>query len=474
MTFNFQRLFPYLYPFVLIFWVQADPFFWDTVQLGSKHAHYFFENGMKWSVLPEGIDSGHPPFFGYYLALCWSLFGKSLELSHWAMLPFLLGIVHFLIRIGQQMNLGKTIRVALLVWVLADPVFAGQSILISPDIPLAMFFLMGISAGLSIQERESFRGSLLFSVAILGLAAISMRGLMAGAALALWVIIAHKMSLKIWLRTALFSIPGVALGLGFQYWHYTQTGWFGYHPESPWAPAFSMVDATGFLRNTAILAWRWLDSGRFIVWGLSAYLILKLRGFRFSIPSSSPQMLLVVAILFLAPTALLYSNLSAHRYFLPIFLSLHVLLAHLMEKSNWTQKTKVIWIIVVALVLAASNLIVYPKGISMDWDSTLAHRPYHKLRKQAVDYIDQQNIEKHRIGTTFPNKNQDKYLLLNADTTDFSDRNYETNQYILCSNVLNDFDTPDFQRLSRPPWKLEKRWSRGGIWFELYKKHSTE
>ena len=71
----------------LVWAVQHDPFFWDTVQLASKHAHHFYENGLRWTPLPPEIDSGHPPVFGYYLALAWTCFGKTLPASHCAMPP---------------------------------------------------------------------------------------------------------------------------------------------------------------------------------------------------------------------------------------------------------------------------------------------------------------------------------------------------------------------------------------------------
>lgn len=82
-------------------------FFWDTVQLGSKHAHYFYENNFKSLTLPNDIDSGHIPALGLYLAIVWKIFGKSLAISHIAMLPFVLGIFYQTIQLSRQLFPGK-------------------------------------------------------------------------------------------------------------------------------------------------------------------------------------------------------------------------------------------------------------------------------------------------------------------------------------------------------------------------------
>ncbi|MEZ4919620.1 MAG: hypothetical protein R2792_11010 [Saprospiraceae bacterium] len=461
----------YLYPFALLAWVQHDPFFWDTVQLGSKHAHFFFENKMKWAVLPIGIDSGHPPLFGYYLAQVWTWFGRSLQVSHWAMLPFLIGFIHFLFLIGKSLNLSTTLQFFLLIWVLVDPVVAGQSILVSPDVVVLCFFTLSVYSVLNTGSDLSNKNTLLLALGILGLGAISMRGLMAAAAVLLWAFFNVHKTLPNWKRLILAALPGFLLGLGFQYWHFLQTGWMGYHPDSPWAPAFQLENLSGMLRNVLILGWRWVDIGRFALWFLLAWILFRNQWAWIKNKTTHPLVLLFfLSILLLSPSAILYHNLSAHRYFLPAFLCLHLLVAWLLSESGFRFLQIQAFAVAVALVLATGNLWIYPKGISMDWDATLAHRPYHALREQAMDYLALEQIQLDQVGTTFPNNNSGKFLLLNSDTRTFSEKDYERNAYILCSNVYNDFDLPDYKILSLPPWKLKKKWSKHGVWIALYEK----
>ncbi|HXA01125.1 MAG TPA: hypothetical protein VNW99_04000, partial [Cytophagaceae bacterium] len=91
---DYKAVSPFLFFYLsLTFFVSGNSFFWDTIQLGSSQAHWFYDNDFQYFFLPGNIDSGHPPLFGFYLAILWKFFGRTLEVSHFAMLPFLFGIV---------------------------------------------------------------------------------------------------------------------------------------------------------------------------------------------------------------------------------------------------------------------------------------------------------------------------------------------------------------------------------------------
>ena len=98
LTEKWHTILPFWLIVTIVTWLVADhSFFWDTVQLASKHAHWYYENNFHYLFLPETINSGHPPLFGMYLAVCWQLLGKSLIVSHFSMLPFLLAIIVLLL-----------------------------------------------------------------------------------------------------------------------------------------------------------------------------------------------------------------------------------------------------------------------------------------------------------------------------------------------------------------------------------------
>ncbi len=457
-----------------------DPFFWDTVQLGSKHAHFFFENGLRWLPLPINIDSGHPPVFGYYLALVWTFFGKSLPASHFAMLPFLLLNIFLLWRLGHRLA-GNAWGAWLPAIVLLDPVLLGQSVMISPDVVVVASFLLALEGILG-------KNKYLIALGIMGLCAISMRGMMTAAALFAWAAvfpIIIDFDYRKLLRNTFPFIPGFAFAACFLYWHWQITGWIGYHPASPWAGAFKPVDIAGFCRNVAVVGWRWLDFGR--VGELLILAVLVYRQTRRTVPFESRYLwlkspvfsLLLCLLLFLIPSALLYNNLSAHRYFIPAFIGLHLFVFQVVVRGlETTEKTalasahirsstKTILLGVVLLFLATGNLWVYPKGISMDWDSTLAHWPYHNLRADALQFLESKNIDFTQVGSAFPNINTGENLLLNGDIRQFSAKDFSENQYVMASNVYNDFSAADFEELSRN-WRLIWRKKEAAVWMELY------
>ena len=67
--------------------------FWDSVLFASKMGNALFSNGIfNWKAIPIEIDPGHPPFLATLMAATWTLFGKSLAVSHLIMWPFVFSL----------------------------------------------------------------------------------------------------------------------------------------------------------------------------------------------------------------------------------------------------------------------------------------------------------------------------------------------------------------------------------------------
>jgi hypothetical protein len=504
-----KRPFPLYFPLILtigsflsalflILYSKNFPFFWDSIQLGSKHAHFFYQNGLKWAILPPDIDSGHPPIFGFYLAICWSLFGKSLVVSHWAMLPFLMGIPYFTFKIAQ-IKVGTEWAFWLLPLVLLDPVLLGQMVMVSPDVALLCFFLMAFNSILHLNEilffqKIGFRGAskrqeILFSekigflgglmFGILGLCLISMRGMMVAAALGAFVcleMLLSKEKTTIWdkIKKLLPFGPGYFAGLFFLIWHKHQVGWIGFHPQSSWAPAFESVDFQGFKKNLLVLGWRFLDFGRVGVCFIFPYLMrFKNKSDNSGVFGNSMgigRRLLIISCIFLLPSALLYHNLSSHRYFLVLFWMLHFLLVQWVSQLDFSDLKKKLSLSFIIVFLALGNLWIYPIGISMDWDATLAHVPYHQAREEMLDFISFENINNIDIGTSFPNYNLTAMIELKEDGKGlFSEKDFTKNKYILWSNAFNDFSKEEYELLKNE-WETIKIIENRGILMRLFKR----
>jgi hypothetical protein len=451
--------------------VQEQGFFWDTVQLGAKHAHWYYEQNFQHILLPEAIDSGHPPIFGMYLALCWKLFGYNLAVSHFAILPFTLTSLFFLHRIGSYF-LGKKNGVFLVILLLADPTFTAQNLLISPDACLMTFLFGGIYATL----RNSQVGLLLASV---GLAMISMRGMMVVVVLYIWILICAERQpwwRAIW-REAIPFIPSGVLALFFLVYHYFQVGWIGYHSDSPWAESFVRVEVRDFLRNAGVYMWRLLDFGR--ISGMLVLVILLflnrnllLLSFRSNKKFKKIVYFLAISLLLLSPSLLLYKHLSAHRYFLPIFFGFHLLTIYLL--FEWVGKEWRKWIFSGWIILLFSgNLWLYPASIAQGWDASLAFLPYDQLRRELLHYIGEEKIDLREIGTVFPEVGARKYRELDGQLNGFKAADLANDQYIFYSNVMNDFSDEELEVLQRH-WKVKKKYERLGIQVILYESKRLE
>ena len=128
------------------------------------------------------------------------------------------------------------------------------------------------------------------------------------------------------------------------------------------------------------------------------------------------------------------------------------------------------FIILLVVSLATGNFWVYPRGVSMDWDSTLAHLPYHAMRSEAVAFLEKNDIDFQAVGSAFPNLNTGEHLLLDGDERQFAPLDFEKNQYVLASNIFNDLNEPDYRRLERD-WVLLQKWQHPvGVWLVLYQR----
>lgn len=451
-------------------------FFWDTIQFAGKHGHWFYNRQFSELLLPAEIDSGHPPTFGWYIALVWMLFGKSLSISHWAMYPFLLGIIWQLYRLAKFWLKAIPAYWFFLV-VLVDPVFLGQSILVSPDIVLLFFFLLGIN---SLWRGESFA----FAFAGLGLVAVSTRGMMIVAAFGIYEMIRHWPQLKLsdWKKqlSLLYPyLPAAIFSLSFLLIHYLETGWIGYHPDSPWAPAFDRVGAKGVLRNLAIFSWRWLDFGRVFLWLVFGFLLFRngpamlfklsdraCNDTKFS--HSKITILLLCLTILLSFSFLTYNGLQAHRYLLPAFLLFNLLCVILVDRFIKGKKQYFL-LFIMFFGLASGNFWIYPDRIAQGWDATIAHWPYYALRDQMLDYLEQEAISLHLIGTAFPDIGPLKYRDLSDRTIGFKEKDLASDQWIFYSNIMNDFSDVEIAEL-RNNWIVEKEIQQAGVKLILYRK----
>lgn len=460
----------YISAIILTLLVRNNAFFWDTVQLGSIHGQFYFDNNFSSFFLPENIDSGHPPTFGIYIAWCWKLFGKNLMISHLAMLPFLMGIIYHLKKIGKYFFDNTFLIHATILLFLFDPCLAGQAVLVSPDIVVVFFFLLSLNS-------IFYKKRIWLAIGIIGLCLISMRGVMVAAAIFSldflnWFLIdKNGFNIKKLFVNTLPYWFGVGLATLFLGAHYLETGWIGYHENSPWAPAFEQVDFNGFVKNILVLGWRLVDFGRIFLWIIILLLGLKMYQNKkaFDLKTKQLILLLLSLILFLTPALVIHKYLLGHRYLLPIFLVIDLIAFYFIYNSSLLKKSKILIFSICLLALSTGNLWIYPNKISQGWDSTLAHLPYYELRKKMINYIEKEKIPFQQIGSAFPNLLALKYIDLTEEEKHFEEKDLNHQEYIFYSNIFNDFSDDELNELEKD-WIKIKAFEKLNVCVILYQK----
>lgn len=445
-------------------------FFWDTVQLGAKHATFYYENNLSLQFLPNEIDSGHIPTFGYLLAFLWTIFGKSLWVSHLYILPFAIGIVWQLYRLAVFFFQRKYVKWVMLV-VLLDTTILSQISLVSPDIPLLFFFLLGVN---SILNQKKW----LIAVAFASLFLVSLRGMILTVPLFLFEVIwfwnQDKTRNKILylVKTGIPYIPAAVIFISFSFFHYQQKGWIGYHENSPWAVFFEKVDVSGMLKNALIYGWRIIDFGRIFLW-LVAGVTLVLVGLKSLKTDKKLRQLLLLFVLivgFLSIPAILYVDLKGHRYFMPVYIAFSLLSLYLVLELCQNARWKKASIFVVVVGLISGSFWVYPRSVSQGWDSILGHFPYYSLRSKMINYLDEKGIDKQQVGFDFPGAYPQKYLDLSEEEWSFPEVNFQSQDYILYSNVVNEFSNEELLELESS-WKKLHEVKSLTVEFILYQKN---
>lgn len=460
----------YLLILILFVITLNNSFFWDTVQLGSKHANYFYSTNFSNLILPNNLDSGHIPSFGIYLALIWNILGRSLVVSHLAMLPFVLGILWQLQKLIEKFIRKEYVGLAFLL-VLFDPTLLSQMTLVSPDVPLVFFFLLGLN---SIFDNK--KNTLIFSIVFLFL--VSMRGMMVSFSLLIIDLIINinfsnpiKNVILSLLKRSLLYIPALFIFIAFSIYHYTKSGWIGFHADSPWSDCFENVGFKGFIYNIGILGWRIIDFGRVGIWVVFIILYMKLKANILKNKQTVSLLFIFIIFLVILPVNMLWAkNLLGHRYLLPIFLSFSILCAHILFTQVISNKSRTSLVLVWLVVLITGNLWVYPDRISKGWDATLGHLPYYKIRKDANQFLDEKGIDFKDVQSFFPNTSVINDIDLNNDYRILKDFNDSSN-YVFYSNIYNVSDE-DLNIINKH-YSVIKQFNNGSIYIKIYKKYQN-
>ncbi len=427
------------------------PFFWDTL-LTSTITQHFYDNGLHTCIAPSRWDVGHPPLFYLYVTAFYYLFGKSLLSAHLALLPFTITGIFSFIRVLNYFSFSTKQQWTGLLLYLTIPAVITQNLLVSYDTVLLSMYLMALASFL-------YDKKLLFAIASVIIAGVSIRGLFGLTALSATIYFWLNGSLKKWMTWNLYFLPASLLAVTWYYYHFRVTGWvFATHSQE-WSAQRGIVDLGGLMRNMFSVGRAMMDYGVVILSVLSIFYMISTRKL------DKYLMLWMVPFTVFVLLLLPFSNPVNHRYFLIIYILMLPPVILFLSGRN------IIFTILTVILLFIGNFQIYPASISNGWDCTLAHLYYHGgMEKFINEYNNNVYIDKKQIGTVFPmnvstyqyrmDENRDRLINVNGQLID-------TVPYVLYSNVGNDFSDEQLNRLKG--WNVVWKCKNGLVEFELLK-----
>lgn len=463
-------------PYLLLYIISSrNALLWDTIQFAGDHPNWYYSQHFRYLLLPDSCDSGHPPAFGMYLALLWEIFGRSLLVSHTAMLPFVLLLVAQGIRTGELLfpdNKKYAFLVTLVL--LSESLIMTQCTLVTPDVPVIAFFLLALNALLGRSRWQ-------LTLAVLFMGILSTRAMMSAFVLYLFALSYNRIEagrglkniLVYLLRQVMPFLPGALLAIAYFSWHYAVKGWIGYHKDSPWAAGFEIMPLPRIALNTLILGWRLVDLGKILT--VAVFVVMLVRWLRRKATISMAQNRIIMQsffVLFLGlffftslPLAM-YQGLLTHRYFLPLTICMSLVAVFLLLQQPYKHKVTLVCLMV--LVQCSGHFWTYPRRISQGWEGTLGHLYFYPMRKEFKAYMEQQGIRKQDVATSPTLMQSDYRIDLTDDTTAYRDFEIDTAQYVWYCNVSNAMNKRVDYYFDH--FKIVKQEKRGHVEMVLFKR----
>ncbi len=430
------------------------PFFGDHVSLISAPANFIYDTSFHTLILPDELNSGHPPFYALLHAVVWKVFGRTLIASHCiTLLATLLLYVQF-VSFSKKIHSEQQLPIAILLFV-AQPVIITQVSLMSTDILLCAMFLLGLNSIISGKRK-------LLAVAIAISLLISLRGFLTVGFLFICELILSKGSGKQFFRMSLFYFLSALPALCWHIYHYTETGWMLANPISPWAAGRDFVSFKYLPGKVFEYALRFIEFGMIIPW---LVIIISLRKLFQSVLSRPYIRILIAGLLFFSLFIIFFRNPVMLRYLLPLQIICLVLTAKMLSEIVKPQLKRILTGSI-AIVFIAHHFFAYPQMRSSvfeySWgEGSLAHLSYFKFREQGKSLLEAHSIQPAKVYTGFPDYKSFNDTNLNGEYFGYQpipDNGIQSCPYIFYSNIMNGI-TKDTEL------ELKNNWIRLGSYY---------
>lgn len=358
----------------LWFIVRNDPFFGDSIASTSQAASHIYAKHLSTVFYPLDADPGHPTLYAYGLAVCFTVFGKTLWIAHaYSCIWALLLLVAF--RKAALCLLTETETNVAMVLVMLFPTYLSQSAMMLNTVALMAFFLFAV-CGVLKQNRGTVLvfGSLMCithlqsAFLLLSLACFDLLQSVYGL---------HKYTLAKWVqsRFMVYAIPAILFGLWLML-HKQHTGWMLVSPQ--YNDVDDLNGAGEYLKAMALISWRLVDFGMLPFYIILGWILVKQKDSRLTMVQIGALVLPCCLAM-----AVFLNHTIGHRYFMAFGMMVILYTVYL---TRYVQPMGRIMLYgCLGLSLLAGNFLSYP-GKNLG-DATLAYRSYFALIPQARSII---------------------------------------------------------------------------------------
>jgi 4-amino-4-deoxy-L-arabinose transferase-like glycosyltransferase len=355
------------------------PFFWDELGVYGRAAIYMHDHTLSLQPreLPPELSRGHPLLVVFVYAALFRVFGANTTVAHVFTLLMALGLLGSVYWIARREWSAK-VGLASVILLAIQPLFLAQSVLLLPELPLALAALWTMSF---FMRRRYRLGGLCLALAIFIKESALVLGLVLGIiVMADWIRARPTWREVLWAALALI-VPGLLYG-AFLLIQHKQNGWYFFplheaHANFHWlAMKGKLTDYCNFI---------FMEQGRFpflVIIGL--WVVFRLAekrtdGARFSFGIGWAFVLFTLAMLVFSA-----GNFFMKRYLLCLLPPLAMLTSRALCELGRNQARV---LLLAALALAATQL-PYLSSPTFNYDYDMSYRESTLIQRRAIRYVE--------------------------------------------------------------------------------------
>lgn len=442
-------------------------FFWDGVEALSVPANYLYDHNFSNFNYPNFVSS--PPLIHCLFALSWKIFGRTLLVSHIVMAIFSIGCITQIFYFCKTNIKHQNSLTFIFLLMVLDAAFLTQTLLLFPDTFLICFSFLSINL---YQKNKP----VLFSLALLALSFSSERASAACCSIGLAIFfnqIHGKKSFseicRIFIKSIAPFMPSIIATVAFFIFKKQTTGAAFVNDNSPWKDSWHLVTSQQLFNNVKGVIRFMIDNGTIFIWIGFIFLWFTQKDKKTFFKENRFIFYLFICYLFIICSFTLpFTNQFGKKYFIMPCLFLNFLTGVLAFHVLKNRKTAIAISCAMIIGMVSSHFWVYPERFSRAWDCSLGHLPYYNLRKEALSFIDENNISRDSLSFFFPASQSGKYIELNNDERRFA-KSEDAVKYIASSNISNNAFLLE-KDLAIKKWTILKEFRRNGVYIKIYQR----